>query len=351
MGRIEVRDFDGDLEALEAMTRESFRQEYGDEPWLDLYRPEMARHIFSDVPDPRFLIAAYDGAKLVGFVANLPRRYRFNGSAYLGVASTMLVSHKDYQGAAVYLIAECLSRNEELATDFALMFFEHGHRAGRIFEQVLKPRFRIERLKRMYMIIHSIDLAAIAVGQHLKPYHVAGLKLLGAQRPIVAPAVPGTVRPYQDTDLDEILALTRRYSDANCLVRAFEPGPLARRLHTENLTSTAVYERDGAVAGFVNLAVQETIGPAGKERWAWLDFLYWEGLSGKEKRALLAGLWEAGRDRGCIGIMEWNKGYYGQGPLFRARFVPYPRFIDLNAWVFRPDLSLRGVGKIFDQVI
>ena len=351
MGKIEIRDFDGDLEALSAMARISWLREQGEETWPDLYRPDVARHLFADVPDPRFLVGAYDGAKLVAFMANLPRTYRLNGRIYRGLASCMMVAHEEYRGAIVYLIADCLRRNEEFSADFALMTLERRHRSWLMFEGYLKPRYRIEVLKTMYTICHAVDFERIVPSANLRWHEVAAMKLLGVHRPITAPSVPGTVRSYRDADLLDILALTRRYSDRNSLVRDFGEDSLARRLHTEGITSTVVYERDGAVRGFVNFTTYDMIGGGGSHPWAWLDFLYWEGLSSKEKRALLAGLWEASRDHNCIGILEWNKNYYAKGALFRSHFIPYPRLLDLNAWVFNPSLSLQGVDSVFEQVI
>ena len=351
MGRIEIRDFDGDLEALSAMARDSWLEEYGEDTWPDLYRPALARHLFADVPDPRFLIGAYDGAKLVAFIANLPRIYRFNGETYKGVASCMMVAHKDYRGVVVYLIAECLRRNEEFGADFALMTLEKKHRSWFMFERYLKPNYRVEVLKTMFPIFHAVDFERIVESENLKWYEVAAIKILGAHRPITAPSVSGTVRPYSDADLAEILVLTKRYSDQNSLVRTFDEKSLARRLHTGDVTSTVVYERGGTVAGFINFTIYDMVCKRGSNRWAWIDFLYWEGLSGKEKKALLAGLWEASREQDCIGILEWNKNYYAKGALFRSHFIPYPRFLELTAWIFDPALSLQGIDNAFEQVI
>ena len=351
MGKIELRDFDGDLTALQAMAYDTLCEEYGQDTWLDWNRPEITRHFFADVPDPRFLIGAYDGTRLVAFIANLPRSYRFNGRTYRGVASVMMAAHKDYRGAAVYLISECLHRNEQFGADFALFTIEKGNRSRRLFEQALKPRYRIERLKEIYAITHSIKLEKIVESQHLKWYEVAAIKLLGAHRPITTPPVPGTVRYYQDTDLDQILVLTRRYSDQNCLVRVFNQDSLARRLHTKGVTATLIYERGAVVEGFINFTVHEMVSPRGRYRWAWIDFLYWEGLTVKEQRALLAGLWQASREEGCIGILEWNRNYYAKGTLFRSRFVPYPHFIEVYAWVLNPELSLQGVDRFVEQIV
>ena len=351
MGKIELRDFDGNLAALSAMAYDTMFEEYGQDAWLDWNRPEITRHFFADVPDPRFLIGAYDGTRLVAFIANLPRTYRFNGKTYRGVASVMMAAHKDYRGAVAYLISECLRRNAEFGADFAFFTIEKGNRTWSLFEQALKPRYRIERLKRMCAIARGINLEKIVEDQRLNRYEVAAYKLIGAHRPIPCPPVPGTVRSYRDADLDPILALTRRYSDQNCLVRVFHPESLARRLDTKGVTATLVYERGAAVEGFINFTVHELVSRRGRYRWAWIDFLYWEGLTAKERRALLAGLWQAGREQGCIGILEWDKNYYAKGALFRSRFIPYPHFVEANAWVLNPELSLQGVNRIVEQVV
>ena len=352
MGRIEVRDFDGDIAALGDMAYDTLLEERGDDNWLDYYRPEIARHLFADVPDPRFLIAAYDGSKLVAFVANLPRRYRLNGQTYLGVWSTMLGAHRDYRGAAVYLIAECLRRNQEFGADLAMLSIERrGYRSREMYNAYLRPRFPLVRVKPMYAITHAVDFDRIVQSQGLKWYERAGIRFWGAHRPITAPPVAGVVRPYAPADVDQILALLGRYSDRNSLVRVFTRESLARRLATPGVTATLVYERGGAVLGFINFTAHELVSRRGRHRWGWLDFLYWDGLSAGEQRALLAGVWQASRELSCIGILEWNKDYYDKRPLYRARFVPYPNYIEINAWVLNPRLSVRGVRSIVEQVV
>jgi len=263
----------------------------------------------------------------------------------------MMAAHKDYRGAVVYLISECLRRNEEFGADFALFTIERGNHSWRLLETALKPRYRIERLKSMYAIARAIDLEKIVESQHLRWYEAAGIKLLGGDRFIAAPEVSGKVRHCNDADLEQILALTRRYSDRNCLVRVFKPEMLARQLHTEGVTSTLVYQRDEAVEGFVNFTIHDHVSRQGRYRWAWIDFLYWEGMTAKEQKALLAGLWHASREQGCIGVLEWNKNYYAKGALFHSRFVPYPHFIEMSAWIFNPELSLQGVEGIAEEII
>ena len=351
MGRIEIRDFDGNLEDLRSMARQSWLCEYGSAPWRDLFRPELVRHIFAGVPDPRFLTAAYEGSKLIGFMANLPRQYRLRGKTYQGVVSTMFVTRQGYAGAGAYLISECLRRNAAFGADFALMFFVRGHRPWPLFDRVLGKRVRIERLKTMHAIVHAVDFDKIVYSQSLTAFEVAAIKLLGAHRPIVRPPTPGLVRKYQREDLSRILAMTRRYPDQDSLVRVFDEESLGRQLSSGDVTQTVVYEREGSVHGFINFSTHAMVTRQGGYRWAWVDLLSWEGLSGSEKKALLAGLWEASRARGAIGILEWNKAYYSKMPLYRARFIPWLPLVEARAWILNPDLSLSGVNSVVEEVI
>ena len=333
------------------MAHDTLIEEYGNKTWVDLNRPEMVRHLLAQVPDPRFLIGAYDGSRLVGFIANLPRRYRCQGKVYRAVTSTMLAVRRDYRGAAPYLIAESLHRNEAYGADFALLLLERGNRSSRMFNQLLKPRYPIKRLTSMYALVRGVDLHSIVEHEDLGRHQVGAIKLLGAHRPIVSPAVGGNVRGYAEADLTRILELMRGYRDQARLVRVFDRQSLARQLDTEKVTSTVIYERGSVVRGFINFTIHEVVSANGRYRWAWPDFAYWEGLSDGEKRALLSGLWQASRDRGCSGIMAWSKTLGATGALYRSRFIPYPRCVDVHAWILNPSVSLPEIDGIVERVI
>ena len=354
LGNIEYRDFDGDIQALGAMAKDSWYQEYGMSTWPDLYKPELVRHFLKDVTDPRYLAGAYDGSKLVAFLANLPRTYRLNGKTHKAAISCMLVGHKDYRkrGIILNLIKDCLRRNEEdIGADFVLMYLEQKHRSSELFKKHINPKHRIQRLITMHPIARPIDFDLLASSERLKWYERAAVKLYGAHRPPRAPRVSGTVRPYKEADLSAVLELTNRYPDDNRLVRVFDRKSLGHQLHSEGATSTVVYEKGGAVRGFMNYTHLDLLGPKKRYPWAWLDYLYWEEMSNREKKALIAGMWEHARERGIMAIMEWNKNYYKKAPLYRSRFIPYPRYLDLNAWIFNPDLTLEGIQSVFEQQI
>jgi hypothetical protein len=350
MGQIEIRTFDGDLEALRKMAHDSWFFEYGDGSWPDIYKQDLNRFYFDSLPDPRFLVAAYYQDQIVAFLANLPRRYRLEGKTYLGVVSCLFAAHPDYRGTVIPIVAECLKRNHDLGADFSIFTLEWDHRSQQLFQALPSP-YRIENVLTVRLLVHGIRLDTIRVHEQLKWYEVAGIKLIGAHRPIRSPGVPGIVRPYQESDLETILAITQHIPDEKLLVRVFDLESLALRLGVPGINGTVVYERDGAVAGFINYSIYDMVNPRGRNPWAWIDMVCFDGLTGKEKQALLAGVWCACRDAGCIGILEWTKHYYPLTPMYKARFIPYPRGLDVLAWIFNPDLSFKGVKGVFEQFI
>jgi hypothetical protein len=351
MPRLELRDFDGDLPALSTMAREAWLEEYGASTWPDLYEPKLASHYLADVPDPRFLIAAYEGARLVAFVANLPRTYRLNGRPYRGVVSNMLVARTGYRGAAVYVTAESLARNREYSADLAVMTLERNHRSSQLFRGGLQPTQPLTVVRTMLPFAHAIDLSRIAVSEALPGYQVPLLRLVGAHRRPGPPPAPGIVRAYRDADLAQAEALLDGGSDRNRLVRVYPRSSLARQLCADGVAATIVYEWGGVIRGFIAYTIRRMVSPRGSDPWVWVEISCWEGCSSGEKLALLAGLWDAGREAGCIGILAWDKGCSSIRPLLSARFVPYLRPVDAMVWTLNPGLSLQSVRGISDQVV
>jgi hypothetical protein len=54
---------------------------------------------------------------------------------------------------------------------------------------------------------------------------------------------------------------------------------------------------------------------------------------------------------GCIGAIEWTRGYYPMAPLFRPRFFPYFRAVNLVSWTFDPDLSIQKIPAVYEVQI
>ena len=88
-----------------------------------------------------------------------------------------------------------------------------------------------------------------------------------------------------------------------------------------------------------------------KERWAWINHLAYSALSPREQSVFVQAFLGYVRDLDCIGVIEWTKGYFSPSALYRARFFPYFRAVDLYSWTFNPELSLSGVRECNEIVV
>lgn len=355
MARIEIRTFDGDLDTLRRLAYLSWNTEYPDSSWPDLYTSTIYQYYSSRLPDSRFLMAAYLEKELVAFLFTLPRKYRFQGRSLRGVIPCMLASHPKYSGALLPLIAESFQRNKLYGADFALFTFEGSHHAMNLAGPLL-PTGRFVRLRRMFPLVHAVDFEKIRFHEKLAGWEIAAIRLMGAHRPLLPvehEPLPGggTARPYQTSDLPDIMALIDSIPDDHTLVRVYDPHSLDDRLCQAGIGGMVVFERAGKAIGFISFSTYDMVNQRGALPWAWMDQVCWPGLSGSEKQTLLAGTWELAMQKGCIGMMEWTKGETSPWPFFRARFIPYPRFLDLDAWVFTDDLSFTGTIKVFEQLV
>ncbi|MCB9639551.1 MAG: GNAT family N-acetyltransferase [Myxococcales bacterium] len=350
---IVYQEFDGDLEGLREMAHASWFCEYGRGTWPDLYRIELMRHLFREIDDPRYLLGAYHEGKLVAFVANLPRTYRYQGKHYKCALSCMMVGHKDYRrfGVIKHLIAECLRRNAASDLDFACFYLESGHSSSKLFEKHLRPIHPIESLKKIHVLVRPVEFEVLARHERLGWFSRTALKMLGVHKPPRRPQVEGEIRLYQKRDLSAVMEMMEAIPDEKILVRTFTMEGLEHQLDSPDLTETVVFEKRGQVLGFINLAYYEIVSHLGPVKWANLDFLHWEALSPSERCALVAEAWMLAKERGCAGMMEWSKGYYNPLALYCSRFLPYPRYVGAYAWNFQPNLDFKGLEGICIQQI
>jgi hypothetical protein len=109
-------------------------------------------------------------------------------------------------------------------------------------------------------------------------------------------------------------------------------------------------KKDGKLAGLLNYFEHEHVTQS-LERWAWLNHLYLDSLKPGEKVRVIKSFLNFLAGQGIVGVIEWNKGYYSPGFLYRARFFPYFRSVNLYAWVFNPDLSFKRLKSVYEVQI
>ncbi len=351
MQDISIESFRGDAEELERMARLAWRDEYGVDSYPNLYKPAYLDSLMQGVDDPRLAIAAYRGQEIVGFLLNLPRNMALDGKVYKAALSCLLVVRKEQgrKGLAQTMIQEGLRRNQELKYDFTLFYLETGHRSSRLFAKLRDAGSPIERVKRMHVIARVLDLEAIKKSENVKSYEVLAMKLLQAHKPPTEKD-SGMIREATGDDTDAILPLFNSFKQKVRLARVFDEQELAREIINPPVARTLVLEREGGIKGALSYVIVEHVGKKAAP-WAWINHVAWDGLSLRERLMLLNAFLCRAAKEGCAGSIEWSKNVYPKGALYMARFVPYPRQVDMMAWRFRDDISLSGIPEVYEVQI
>lgn len=348
---ISIEPFGGDLEALEQMAISSWRDEYGLSSFPNLYRPAFLKFLIDAVPDKRHFLAAYRGEEIVSFFANLPHRFHFQGKTYRAVLSCLIVTRKGMlrRGLALNVVEEALRLNRELDYDFALLYLETGHRSTQMVKKLQEAGQPLEWVKRMHVLGRVLDMSRVSTSEGLKVWERAAIKVYGAHRqPKPDPNID--VREYRGEDLDVCLALLNQHQERIRLARVWDRDELAWELDYPDVSKTLVYEKEDRVEGLINFLYHDHLGKT-KERWAWINHVAYPRLTTRERTAFINAFLGYIKDAGCVGALEWTKKYYPMRPLYRARFFPYFRSLNLFSWTFNPKISLRNIPDVYEVQI
>jgi GNAT superfamily N-acetyltransferase len=347
---LSIEPFRGDYENLERMAHLSWREEYGSASFPNFYRPAFLRYMFERVkPGERdHLIAAYRGDEIVGFMGNVPQRFHFHDRIYPATYSCLLVIRRDAlrQGLATALIEDALRVNDRYHYAFSLFGLETGHRSTKMIEKFVRGGRRVEWIKKFRVIGRVLDLDRVAASEGLKSWERAAIKAFGSHRP---PRPEGRVqlREFRPGDLDGSLALLNRYQQSVTLALVWDREGLAWELSNPGVVQTLVYEKDGRIQGLINFIYHDHLGKT-TEKWAWIHHLAYPDLTANERLDFIHAFLRYIRDAGCLGAIEWTRGYYPQRPFYRARFFPYFRAVNLCSWTFDPELTLGKIKDVYE---
>lgn len=347
---LSIETFKGDYEGLERMAHASWRDEYGEASFPNFYRPAFLRYLFDRIPAAKkdHLLAAYKGGEVVGFLANLPQKFELHGRVYGAVYSCLLVVRKEYlrKGIALDLVRTAVESNRKYGYDFSLLTLETGHRSTLMMDKLRAEGNRIESVRKSGVMARILDLGRVDASEDLKGYEKAAIRLLGAHRP--PKAAPGVdLREYRASDLDACHALLDRYRQTVALARLCDQAELAPELDCPDVARTLVWEKDGRVRAMVNFVLHDHLGKK-VERWAWINHVAFPDLDRAERTAFLRAYLARIREAGCIGTIDFAKRGWPAGPFYRARFIPYPRAVNLVSWTFNPDISLAGIPVVYE---
>jgi GNAT superfamily N-acetyltransferase len=353
MARLEgvsIEAFRGDYEGLERMAHASWRDEYGAASFPNFYRPAFLHFLFDRIPAEKrdHLVAAYKDGELVAFLANLPQRFHFRGRVYNAIYSCLLVVRREFlrRGVALDLIRAAVEGNKKYGYDFSLLTLETGHRSTVLMNKLRAEGNRIEAVRKSGVMARILDLGRVDASEDLKGYEKAAIRLLGAHRP---PKSSGEVvlRDYRPTDLDDCQGLLGQYKESVGLALAWDKGELAVELDYPDVSRTLVWEKDGRVRAMIDFILHDHLGKT-VERWAWINHVAFPGLSPAERASFLRAYLVRIRDEGFVGTIDFTKRGWPAGPFYRARFIPYPRAVNLVSWTFNPELSLAGIPVVYE---
>lgn len=348
LSNISIEPFRGDLAGLQAMAHFSWRDEYGIDSFPDFYRPAFLRFLFDRIKDKNLLIAAYQGDQIVSFLANLPQRFMVRGESCNAVYSCLMVTRKELlrKGLGQAVIEEALKINKMGKYDFSLLTLEAGHRSTYMIEKLKAAGSPVEQVKKNYVLARILDLERVNSSENLKKWEAAVLKLLSmARRPKVSAAIK--LREYNSEDLAACCELLNSYQHTVDLALVWEPAELGIELEYPDVSQTLIYEQDGKIKGLINFIYHDHLGK-NKERWAWINHVAFPALSQKERYYFFQAFLQYAREMECIGAIEWTRKYYPLGALYRSRFFPYFRAVNLVSWTFNPELSLKRIPGVYE---
>lgn len=354
---ISIEPFNGDLEQLEAMAHQSWREEYGAASFPNLYRPAFVSFLQRTIPEPNHFLAAYRNGELLAFLANLPRRIYYGGQACRAVLSCLLVCRKEYnrQGLATALIKEAVRINREKAGyDLALLYLEKGHRSSNLIQKLKAEGENLQFLKNMFVLGRILDLDRVVKSEGLKKWEKAAIKLWGAHRvPEAEKTQEFELVPVEkeSAEAKTIRDWLNRYATSVDLSRVWQSEQeLLRELVEPSVSETRLLRKNGQPVAVFNYFLHQHIGQT-VERWAWLNHVAFEGLSLTEQVQAINYLLRYLAESGVVGVIEWNRKYYPTSILYRARFFPYFRSVNLYAWVFKPEIKLRPLRNVYEVQI
>ena len=348
---VSIQPFQGDLEGLERMAHASWRDEYGLASFPNFYRPAFLHYLFDRIPGDKrdMLLGAYKDGEIVAFLANLPEKFHYQGKIYDAVYSCLLVVRKEFlrKGLALDIIRAAVELNrKKYGLDFSLLTLETGHRSTLMMNKLIDEGQRIEKVRRSGVMVRILDLDRVDASEGLKGYEKAAIRLLGAHRP-PKPAPGVGLRDYRPADLDACHALLERYKDSVRLALAWDKKDLAVELDCPDVARTLVWEKDGRVQAMINFVQHDQLGKQ-VERYAWINHVAFPDLSPAERSAFLRAYLVRIREDGYVATVDFGKRGWPAGPFYRARFIPYPRAVNLVSWTFNPGLSLAGIPVVYE---
>jgi GNAT superfamily N-acetyltransferase len=249
---IEFRTFEGGAKELSEFTQRIWIKQYGGKLPIPLWGPAFFDwQLFDKRLDARkFMVAAYDGARLVGMLPCQPIQFDLRGRVYDGSICSWQSVDPEYRrrGIARGTASEQYRRHMEHEMDFYIGY----PLAGSIGSRFWADGSGAVTIQKLAFWFRLLDYRAAAQWEPVW-WAALGARALGlVQRAALEPLGVAKVRPYTPPDLHACLGLLHAIQRESDLSIHWTEERLRHQLEDNGLSRTIVVENGGQVTGFVN---------------------------------------------------------------------------------------------------
>ncbi len=350
---VEIRTYEGDGGDVARLLDEVWTPEYQDATPAALWDDRLIEwQLLGERDEDReFLVAAYDGSRLVGALFAEPWTFRLHGEEVPGTVGRLLTVHPEFRSqlVAFQLLVEFRRRHLEGGRRLCVGYALGGtvSPSGAFWTGMEKAMPGLTtNLGAIGYLVRLIDHAAVARWSRSTPERWGARLLSFVQGSPKSALGASGVRDYREADLPDCLRLVRGFSGRVDLDYAWTEERLARQLNHRGVPRTLVAEEAGRVGGLFNYYGLECRAN-GVMRIGVVDLVVVEGLGRKTSRSLIqAGLARMREDGIGMALLLRNAAA-PLGPLMGAGFAPVPTNHSLVALRIDPTINVSRV-KRFD---
>ncbi len=346
---IEIRTCESEISEVARFTTGVWRKTFaGRRLILNWDKAFFEWQVFNSVLERDYLLAAYDGGRLVGTLFAEPFRLRLHDREHDATMSSWLTVNPDYRRSdlASRLVSEMRQRHLDREAAFQIGFGLNGT-IGSEFWRSIPDAFRVTGLGYWCLLL---DVNALRAGLFLSRFERPATSLLRVlQTRAHREAVYEGIRPYHPKDLPRCLELANGLGTGIDLAYVWNPTRLALQLDYKGSPRTIVYERHGRVEGFVNYYPIDCIGETTVKS-AIIDLCVVNTLTREEQKNLLRACIAQMAAEGIAFVLLLRLPCFPALPLLKAGFIPLPdQFTVICGWP-RPGLSFENVKKLYLHV-
>jgi GNAT superfamily N-acetyltransferase len=322
---IEIRTFEGDAEELARFTNSVWRRSYEGRMMVPLWSSRFLHRdlLPGDGTTRDYLVAAYDGAKLVGLHPARPIQVRLHAEEFPASWGSFLSVDPDYRGQRIaqQMQDELMRRHRDRGAraSFGFVYLRSSHALG--------PKFWFNQpeetvlVRKLGLWMRALDHATAARFE-LHRLEAWGSRFTALwQRPPEPPSDSTGIRPYRPDDLPECMELVRRAGERADLAYLWDQPALESQLCWPGLSQTIVMEHGGEPAGLVNYTLWEVLGRVPCVL-AVIDLLALGDLPRRDRRRLLTAAMYQMKTDGAAASVMLRGSWYGGWDLWAAGFFP-----------------------------